>query len=198
VFVKICGIRDTAALDAAVGAGANAVGFIFAASPRRVTPAQAAQLCRNLPRHVLRVGVMLHPSDAEWTEVMEVFAPDWLQCDAEDLQGRALPAHCVPLPVLRTGRAIAPPSVLPARVLVEAAVSGMGLEADWPEAAALACRTQVILAGGLRPDNLAAAIAQVRPWGVDVSSGVEHAPGHKDPRLIETFVARVRELEATL
>jgi len=195
VFVKICGIREAAALDAAVGAGADAVGFIFAASPRRVTPAHAAQLCRSLPPHVLRVGVMLHPNDAEWTEVMEVFAPDWLQCDAEDLQGRALPAHCAPLPVLRTGPTMMD-NPLPTRVLVEAPASGMGLQADWSVAATLARRTQVILAGGLRPDNVAAAIARVRPWGVDVSSGVERAPGQKDPLLIETFVARVRELEA--
>ena len=203
MFVKICGIRDSAALEAAVAAGADAVGFIFAPSPRRISPAEAARLCRDLPPGVLRVGVMLHPSDAEWAEVMDDFAPDWLQCDAEDLQGRALPAHCVPLPVLRTGPVTGPISgpmtgegPLPARVLVEASVSGQGRTADWTQAATLARRTEVMLAGGLRPDNVVEAIGRVRPWGVDVSSGVEQVPGQKDPLLIAAFVARVREWEA--
>src|SRR5690606_32055583 len=85
VFVKICGITTPAALDAAVRAGADAVGFVFAESPRRIAPAAARRLCAGLPPSVIRVAVMRAPSAAEWAEVAAEFAPDWLQADAEAL-----------------------------------------------------------------------------------------------------------------
>jgi phosphoribosylanthranilate isomerase len=91
--------------------------------------------------------------------------------------------------VYRDGRS---PQSPPARLLFEGARSGSGRTADWEEARSLAARTQLILAGGLAAANVADAIRHVRPWGVDVSSGVEKRRGEKDPRLIHEFVARVR------
>jgi phosphoribosylanthranilate isomerase len=188
-FVKICGINSEAAAAAALEAGADALGFVFAESPREVTPEHARRLAADVPASVKRVAVLRHPPRALVERVLEVFAPDWLQTDADDLAGLALPSGCAALPVYRDGR---PPQSPPARLLFEGARSGSGRPADWEEARSLAARTQLILAGGLAAANVADAIRYVRPWGVDVSSGVEKRRGEKDPRLIHEFVARVR------
>src|SRR5690606_41433927 len=97
-------------------------------------------------------------------------------------------ASCRALPVFRT----VPDGPPPPRLLCEGPVSGRGVRADWTVARALARRTELVLAGGLDPDSVAAAVAAVGPWGVDVSSGVERRRGEKDPALIEAFVARAR------
>jgi phosphoribosylanthranilate isomerase len=194
VFVKICGINSAAAAEAAVAAGADALGFVFAESPREVTPERARELAAAVPRAIKRVAVLRHPPRALWQRVLDVFAPDWLQTDAEDLAEIDLPASCAALPVYRDGRAPATP---PPRLLFEGSRSGSGRTANWDEAAALASRTQLILAGGLDAANVEAAIRHVRPWGVDVSSGVEKRRGEKDPRMIHEFVARVRALDTS-
>ena len=98
--------------------------------------------------------------------------------------------RCPVLPVVRAGAAL--PEPLPARLLFEGPVSGTGETADWERARELALRTRLVLAGGLRPANVAAAIARVRPYGVDVSSGVESQPGVKSPALILEFVKAAR------
>ncbi len=193
MFVKICGLTNRAAVDAAVAAGADAIGFVFADSPRRVSPDKAARLCENLPGDFFRVAVMHHPSAAEWQAVRERFAPDWLQTDAEDLQALELPANCQPLPVYRSGRLTS--AKCPARILFEGSRSGSGEVADWREAASIATETQLILAGGLDADNVADAIHTVDPWGVDVSSGVEREPAVKDAEKIRLFIARARAAE---
>jgi len=193
VFVKICGLTDSDAVDAAVEAGADAVGFVFAESPRKVSPDQASRLCRNVPGDLVRVAVMRHPSAAEWAAVQEEFAPDWLQTDAEDFEQLTLADCCEPLPVYRNGQET--PFAPPARLLFEGVNSGRGELADWSEAAALATRTRLMLAGGLDSDNVVEAIQAVQPWGVDVSSGVEHAPGKKDPARIHSFIAHARAAE---
>jgi phosphoribosylanthranilate isomerase len=193
MFVKICGLTSVDAVQAAVAAGADALGFVFAPSPRELTPDKAIELAADVPRHILRVAVLHHPTRAHFERVISAFAPDWVQCDTEDFAGLPQTTAVVTLPVLRSGQAHASP--LPQRILFEGPRSGSGTTADWDEARALAARTQLILAGGLRADNVAAAIAGVRPWGVDVSSGVERAPGRKEPDKINEFVARVRALE---
>ncbi len=193
MFVKICGLTTYDAVDAAVSAGADAVGFVFADSPRRISPDKAAQLCQSLPGDVVRVAVMRHPSAAEWQAVRERFAPDWLQTDAEDLETLDLPANCQPLPVYRSGRMT--PAERPARLLFEGSRSGCGDVANWRDAASIATDTQIILAGGLNADNVADAIHTVDPWGVDVSSGVEREPPTKDPGKIQLFIARARAAE---
>ena len=192
MFVKICGLRTPADVAAAVDAGADALGFVFAPSPRRVSPDHAQALCRELAEETIRVAVMRHPTPAEWDRVRDVFAPHWLQTDAEDFAGLGR-LDCEPLPVYRTGAR--PAGAWPARILFEGAHSGRGERADWGEAARVAARTRMILAGGLDSGNLPAAIEAVRPWGVDVSSGVERTRGVKDAGKIADFIARARAAE---
>lgn len=194
MFVKICGMNSPEAVAAAVRAGADALGFVFAPSPREITPERAKELCAGLPGHVVRVAVMRHPEPARWQAALTVFAPDWLQTDAEDLAAIKLPGGCTALPVYRDGNAPADAD-LPDRLLFESTQSGTGRLADWDEAHGLARVAEVILAGGLTADNVAGAVEFVRPWGVDVSSGVERERGVKDPAKIEEFVARVRALQ---
>ena len=193
MFVKICGLSTPDAVEAAVAAGADALGFVFASSPRRVSPDLARTLCRNVRGDVVRVAVMRHPSAAEWNEVKSVFAPDWLQTDREDFDVLEL-EDCEPLPVFRTG-CVAEGDDWPQRLLFEGTHSGRGETADWQAVARIAKTTQVILAGGLNGDNIEAAVQAVKPWGVDVSSGVEITRGIKDPRMISGFIARARAAE---
>jgi phosphoribosylanthranilate isomerase len=198
LFVKICGLRDRVAVEAAVDAGADALGFVFADSPRRVTPLRAAELTRDVPRRIKRFAVTRHPRAEELDAVFATFAPDYLQSDVEDFAHITLPAKCIGLPVYREGAGIRIQPADGARILFEGSDSGIGRTADWNEARRLAQRCEVILAGGLNIDNVATAIAQVHPWGVDVSSGVERQRGVKDPARIREFIARVRAQEMTV
>jgi phosphoribosylanthranilate isomerase len=127
--------------------------------------------------------------------VLRIFAPDCLQTDAEDFATITLPPDCSAVPVYREGTGAQPDP--DARILFEGGDSGTGRTADWHEARVLARRCRLILAGGLNPDNVAAAIEQVQPWGVDVSSGVERKRGIKDPERIKEFIARARAQEMT-
>ncbi len=191
VFVKVCGVTDEASLEAAVDAGADAVGFVFhPASPRHVSPRRAAELAARLPRGVLAVAVTLHPGQRDADEVLEAFTPGAWQADAADLARIRLPDGVRRWPVLRGGFPLAMP--LPARLVFDGPESGRGRRANWDEAAGLARRTEMILGGGLDAGNVAQAIAVVRPYGVDVSSGVERSPGAKDARLIREFVRAAR------
>ncbi len=190
LLVKICGLRHVEAVRAAVAAGADAVGFVFAPSPRRVTAREATVIARDVPRGVKRVAVMLHPTPEEWREVEILFCPDVLQADARDFEQLEVPAEIERWPVLRQGSAL--PVPLPDLFLYEGATSGRGERVDWSEAARLARRGRMILAGGLDRDNVAEAIRRVAPFGVDVSSAVESAPGVKDPARIRAFVEAAR------
>ena len=194
LWVKVCGLTTADAVAAAVDAGANAVGFVFAESKRRVTPRQAVELARDVPREIVRVAVMLHPSQAQLDEVWSEFRPDILQTDVDDLATLQVPAGLQITPVFRAGREL--PATLPARLLFEGPVSGTGETTDWSAAARLAARTQLILAGGLKPANVAEAIATAKPFGVDVSSGVEARPGVKDPAKIYEFVRNARAADS--
>jgi phosphoribosylanthranilate isomerase len=191
MFVKICGLTHAADVAAALEAGADALGFVFAPSPREVTAEAAVALCAGVPASVVRVAVLHHPSAATWNTVRDYFAPDWIQTDAEDLAALSLPEGCRALPVYRTGRK-ARARDLPSRMLLEGAAGGRGAAADWEEAAELARGRELILAGGLNATNVQSAVARVRPWGVDVSSGVERSPGRKDPELIRDFITHAR------
>jgi len=190
-LVKICGLTDAVAVGAAVEAGADAVGFVFAESARMVSPADAARLAADLPSTVRRVAVMRHPRQSEWQAVLEEFRPDVLQTDAADLDGLAVPEQLECWPVLREGTAVED-MTLPAVFLYEGAASGRGETVDWSRARAPCRRGRMILAGGLSADNVGRAIAAAAPWGVDVSSAVESAPGRKDPARIAEFIAAAR------
>jgi phosphoribosylanthranilate isomerase len=182
------------AIVAAVECGVDAVGFVFAPSPRQLTPQQAAALSVAAPRELVRVAVTRHPDQVLVDEICRWLEPDWLQTDAEDLVRLEIPGDVRALPVLRAGQTL--PARLPPRLLFEGPVSGQGAVSDWSGAAALATQAELILAGGLNASNVREAIAIVHPFGVDVSSGVESAPGVKDARRMAEFVTAVRATEA--
>lgn len=186
-FVKICGMTDAAAVEAALAAGADAIGFVFADSVRNVSPRQAAELARPARGRVMLVAVTLHPDQQLVDEILHAFAPDVLQTDAVDFETLRVPSSLARLPVHR-----APVDLPASRVLFEGPRSGTGQVADWSAARSMAARCEIVLAGGLGPHNVADAIARVQPFGVDVSSGVESAPGRKDPHRIASFVERAR------
>ena len=193
-MIKICGLKTAADVAAAVAAGADAIGFVFAQSVRRVTVAAAREAAAAAPRTVLRVAVMRHPEPAAWRAVLDGFAPDVLQTDAEDFAGLEVPAGVRRWPVYREG-GIGDAAKLPEEFLYEGPKSGAGEPVDWIFAAALARRGNMILAGGLTAANVGPAVAAVKPWGVDVSSGVEAAPGVKDPARVREFIQAARAVE---
>ncbi len=207
IGVKICGVTSPGAIEAAVQAGADAVGFVFAPSPRRLTPHQAARLARGAPPTLLRVGVFGSVIPHGVRELIKLLTLDLVQADAEAcelLEGlvpaaQRLPAfHDTPAaPSLIEGFLGRSPGEKPL-LLYEGGVSGQGVLPDWGRAARVARRARLVLAGGLTPGNVGAAILAVRPAMVDVSSGVESAPGVKDPRRIRDFVLAVRDAEERL
>jgi len=202
MFVKICGLSNELHVQVAVEAGADAVGFVFADSVRRVEPLQAARIASRVPESVKRVAVMLHPSNDEWQEVLRDFAPDVLQTDAADFESLDVPESVECWPVYREGKKVTGTfrvsTKVPVTFLYEGARSGSGERVDWSQAATIAAQGNMILAGGISADNVAEAIATVRPYGVDVSSAVESAPGQKDSQLIREFISAAKAAENDL
>lgn len=191
LWIKICGMTTGEAIEAAAQAGADAVGFVFFAdSPRNLAVEAAHELQAAVPAGIERVAVFLHPAQALVDEVVAAVGPDWIQTDAEDLERLRLPPGQRVLPVLRNTASL--PSPMPLRCLLESARSGVGERGDWDAAARLAPLTQLVLAGGLDEGNVAAAVRAVRPFGVDVSSGVESRRGVKDATRIHEFVRAAR------
>jgi phosphoribosylanthranilate isomerase len=208
-FIKICGMTDARAVEAALAAGVDAIGFVFAPSVRQVSPQQALELARPARGRALCVAVTLHPDATLLRDILTQFQPDVWQSDAEDIAAArasgVLPKNLATWPVLRGASAAQSSPATTAftphagqRVLFEGPKSGTGQVADWNAARELARRCELILAGGLSPQNVAEAIAQVRPFGVDVSSGVEESPGRKSPVLIESLVSLARAAFAQL
>lgn len=199
MFVKICGLSTEEHVATAVNAGADAVGFVFAESVRKVSPAHAAAISIKVPVTLKKVAVMLHPSNAEWQAVLRDFTPDVLQTDAEDFANLDVPPTVECWPVYREGKKVTDTFGVSTKVpvtfntvsgtyLYEGAASGQGKTVDWAGAAEIARTGSMILAGGLDPGNVGAAIAAAMPYGVDVSSGVESAPGEKDSQKIREFI----------
>jgi len=190
MWIKICGMTTAEAVSTALALGVDALGFVFAPSPRQLTPQTAARLALPARGRVRCVAVTRHPSRQEIDDIVSGFSPDLLQSDAGDFATLRLPEDLARLPVVRAGGAV--PTPLPGRILFEGPVSGIGSVSDWRAAASLARRSELVLAGGLDSGNVAAALAAVRPFGVDVSSGVESQPGRKSAAKIATFVRAVR------
>jgi phosphoribosylanthranilate isomerase len=190
MWIKICGMTTDDAVAAALRAQVDAIGFVFAESKRRVTPQRAAELAAPARGKVQLFAVTKHPEQRDIDEIVSIFRPDVLQTDFEDIARLHLPTALEVLPVVRATRI--EPTPLPLRLLFEGPVSGTGIPADWSVARRLAARAQVILAGGLSPDNVSAAISAVNPFGIDVSSGVESSPGIKSPERIASFVRSAR------
>jgi phosphoribosylanthranilate isomerase len=152
-----------------------------------VAPPDAAAIASALPPDVLKVAVFRRPSQDEVDEVLDWITPDLVQADARCPM--TLPSGVELLPVYREGGALPDPGVMG---LYEGPTSGNGARVDWIRARELRGRFPMVLAGGLDHGNVAEAIEVVDPFGVDVSSGVESAPGVKDPGLIAAFVAAAR------
>ena len=190
MWIKICGITTSEAVAAALAAPVDAIGFVFADSPRQLTLADAVALAAPVRGRVRCVAVTRHPSQRHLDDILAVFRPDVLQTDMEDLQVLQVPKQLELLPVFRGWDG--PQIKLPPRLLFEGLTSGSGTPCDWTTAQRVARRTQLVLAGGLDPDNVAAAIGAVRPFGVDVSSGVEERPGVKSPAEVMRFAAAAR------
>jgi phosphoribosylanthranilate isomerase len=190
MFIKICGITDEAGLLAA--SRADAVGFVFAPSPRRITPAAAASLAARLPSGVRTVAVLSHARQSDIDAVCAVFRPDLVQTEVTD--DLSLPDGVSLLPVFHDRDTVLDELTVLSHpgemvILEGAAVGGQGIVGNLARAAqASAMQQRLILAGGLSPANVADIITTVRPWGVDVSSGVESRRGVKDPQLIHQFI----------
>lgn len=186
MFVKICGLTRVEDALAAVGCGASAVGFIFwRRSPRFVEPAQARAIIRELPPFVTPVGVFVN----EAPDTMNAVADD-IGLGALQLHGDEEPASAADVrrPVIKAlgGSSLDRAGEWPARVTLlvdaddRARRGGTGVRADWTAASRLARTRRILLAGGITAESIADAVDAVRPWGLDVSSGVESAPGVKD------------------
>jgi phosphoribosylanthranilate isomerase len=202
--VKICGVNDAAAFDTAVAAGADFVGFnFFPASPRCVTPAQAAALSSRHAGGPRRVGLFVAPEADEVAAVLAVLKLDALQLYVPAERAAELGAH-FGLPVWRAvgiaARADLPHDAGGAdRLLIEAKApaearhpGGNAVAFDWSLLSGWTAPCPWVLAGGLTPGNVATAIRATGAPAVDVSSGVERAPGVKDPALIRAFIAAAR------
>lgn len=192
--VKICGITHPDAAAACLQAGADAIGLVFAPSPRQVSLAMAARIASEVGGSLELVAVFTRPTQAEVEEVLASVPVTMVQADFPSLAG---PQPCNKLPVYREGPGVEADieAVNGGRFVYEGPISGAGERVDWGLAREIAALGRMTLAGGLTPDNVAEAIRSVRPYGVDVSSGVESEPGRKDPRLIKAFVAAVRQEE---
>jgi phosphoribosylanthranilate isomerase len=216
MWVKICGNTNLEDSQLAIESGAHALGFIFAESKRQVTPAQVASITAHLPEHIERVGVFYSHDAGEISEIVREaglsavqlhggFDPPLVQQLQEMLDSRIRLIQTVHWVADGTENSTA---IVGAqlkqirdagrldRVLIDSRVGqaggGTGVSYDWKAAhgvlAESAGNLKIIVAGGLRPENVTEAIRELNPWGVDVSSGVEASPGRKDPEKLRAFI----------
>lgn len=197
MFVKVCGTTSEEDALLAVAMGADAVGFIFAPSPRQVSAAVVRQIVDRLPPEVVTVGVFRDEAPEQVVKVV-----NGLGLKAAQLHGRETPEQ-VRFVVDRVGVVI---NAFPAGstairraadygaqiVMLDAASPGSGQVFDWTLVDGVPPGSRLLLAGGLTPDNVADAITQAQPWGVDVCTGVESQPGRKDAVKLRRFVAAAK------
>ena len=207
--VKVCGITNAEDAVAAVEAGADALGFIFyEKSPRHVMPAVASRIIAALPPLVLPIGVFVNERLATVRTIMDTCGLAMAQLHGDET---ATYCHELARPAMKALRLRDRGSLLALAeyqgrggirgfvldTYSEFAYGGTGQVADWGLAAEVAKSTSVLLAGGLTPDNVADAVRTVRPYGVDVSSGVESAPGRKDHGKVRAFLEAVRVVSSS-
>jgi phosphoribosylanthranilate isomerase len=203
VKVKICGITNVEDALHAAGCGANALGFVFYdRSPRCLSPKTARGIIAELPPFITAVGLFVNESSESIRQTADFCGLDVIQ-----LHGDEGPSECNYSPrrvvkALRVkeaasldGHAAYSVSALLLDAWVAGAYGGTGERFNWALAAAVARQRQVILAGGLRAENVADAVRTVRPYGVDVSSGVESSPGRKDPAKVEAFIRNAKKVD---
>jgi len=198
LFVKICGITSEADALLAVGMGASAVGFIFAPSPRQMAPAAVADIVKRLPHETVTVGVFRDESPRRVVEIAGQIGLRAVQLhgfeSAEDARWVAERVHWTIKAFPAGHRNIERFSEYGAQtLLVDGPNPGSGELFDWRLAEGVVDPTRLLVSGGLRPDNVAGAVAHLHPWGVDVASGVEASPGVKDPGKVRDFVLAARE-----
>lgn len=202
--IKICGIKTVDDALAAMDAGADMLGFNFyPKSPRYIGVGQCRDVMSVMRKYgqITYVGVFVNASVAEIRSTMETAALTLAQLHGDEtsemmrsLDGRAFKAfRGVPDRLNGFAREEAPALLVDASV--KGAYGGTGMTADWKSTAELAKHLPLLLAGGLTPENVAHAVRQVRPWGVDVASGVESSPGVKDAAKMKAFVQAVKRLE---
>ena len=209
IKVKVCGITNGEDALAAVESGADALGFIFyEKSPRYVVPAIAGQIIAELPPLVMSVGVFVNEGLATVRSIMDTYHLGMAQLHGDE---NASYCHELSRPVIKALRLKNRESLLALAeyqgrgsvrgfvldTFSELAYGGTGQVTDWTLAAEVAKSTPILLAGGLTPDNVTEAIRVVRPYGVDVSSGVESAPGKKDRAKLRAFLEAVRVVSAS-
>lgn len=198
MLVKICGITNEADALLAVGLGADAIGFVFAPSPRQVSARAVQKIVDRLPPEILTVGVFRNEAPERVVEVV-----NGIGLRAAQLHGHesATQTRWVAERVPFTVRAfpVGHPDIARVdefgadAVMVDSPSPGSGEVFDWRLAEGVVDPHRLIVSGGLRPDNVADAVAHLSPYGVDVSSGVEASPGHKDPQKVRAFVVAARQ-----
>jgi phosphoribosylanthranilate isomerase len=197
VFIKICGTTSEEDALLAVAMDADAIGFVFAPSPRQISPTIARDIAKRLPPEVMTVGVFRNEAPRRVVDIMQ-FAG--LEC--AQLHGHERPEQArwirKRLPRVFQAFAAGDPAVTRAReygvdaVLLDNPAPGSGQVFDWALASEVPTGIKLMIAGGLTPENVSGAVAAVQPWGVDVVSGVEKEPGVKDPVKLRAFVAAAR------
>ncbi len=199
MFVKICGTTTEEDALLAVAMGADAVGFVFAPSPRMVSPTRVADIVKRLPREILTIGVFRDEAPERVVAVVNQAGLGGAQLHGRETVEQALHVRERVRFLIKAFPA-GDPNVAQAAdyladvVMIDSAKPGSGKVFDWA-LAEVPSGIRLMLAGGLTTANVGAAIAQVHPWGVDVATGVEAAPGRKDPRKLRTFIVAARAAE---
>ena len=198
MLVKICGITRLEDAEAAVAAGAGAIGFIFwPDSPRFIDPYRARTIAAALPPFVTPVGVFVNQPLDHVNSVANLVRLGAVQLHGDETPGFAAAVSVPVMKAVSSGHEEMASWPERVRLLLDVhdpvARGGTGRTIDWTAAAAIAAQREIVLAGGLTPDNVAEAIARVRPFGIDVSSGVERAPGIKDHRRLRALFEAVHD-----
>ena len=189
--VKICGLSTKEAVETAVSAGADYIGFVFAPSKRQVTLEQAAELAKFIPSHIQKVGVFVSPSRAELLEAVDKVGLDLVQVHSRVADDLFDDLPCASIQAVQVDGNGHVPSSQADYLLFDAPVAGSGQTFDWGQLDTTELAQPFFIAGGLNEDNVARAIQHFSPFAVDVSSGVE-TDGQKDHEKIRRFIERVK------